>query len=111
MQNSSMSIPVVVFNYAIKETKLVLDNNSFQYFLIDSWDTQKQMLKTGDYVGICTEVEYEQHFQTRDKALIFINDKQPLCATEFYYIALYAERFQDEPLLVNFFVELEKYYR
>lgn len=103
-------IPVVVFNYAIDEMSL-LTSNDFKYFLVDNWEAQKQMIKSGDYVGICTAFEYKQYFQMKDQSLLFISDSCLLSHHDFYYVGFYAEQFQNELVVQDFLTALEKYYR
>ncbi len=99
------NVPFLVFNYALDENSTLNDN----FFLIDNFESQKKMIKSGKYVGICTPLEYEQFFKTNHATPLFIPD-QTLLSPQFYYLALHPKITTANPCIQDFLSALKKYY-
>jgi len=104
------AIPTVVYHYSLNETLMLNDANyKNNYLLIDNFEVQKKMVKSGDYISICTPLEYEQFFKTKDASIQFIKNKQML-SSNFYYLALYHNTHAENPIVQYFLQALKKYY-
>lgn len=104
------SLPIVVFNYSLDEIEM-LQANTFtkNLYLADNFESQKQLIKTGNYLGMCTPLEFRHLFQSRDNSLIFLQNKS-LEAEPFYYIVIYSKQMQAYPVLQDVLASLRKYY-
>ena len=89
----------------------MLQANTFtkNLYLADNFESQKQLIKTGNYLGMCTPLEFRHLFQSRDNSLIFLQNKS-LEAEPFYYIVIYSKQMQAYPVLQDVLASLRKYY-
>lgn len=95
-------LPIVAFNYSADENMMFASNTPY---LIDSFETQKQLIKSGNYIGLLTPFEYQQLFQ-KDKSLVFIpsTDKEYL----HYFVALTTPAAQ--PQVKKFISKMQEFY-
>lgn len=110
MQNEDMpDVPFTVFNFAIDEYSTMLQENMQQFYSIDNFESQKELIKNGEYIGLCTPWEYNKFFQSKNDDLIFL----PKISHEpslFYYAVIFAESFIDYPLLRQIIKDLKNFF-
>lgn len=104
------SLPFVVHNYSLEEHELLFNDTFTKLFIADNFESQKQLIRSGEYVGMCTPQEFRQLFYTKDNALLFIPNES-LQTSSFYYIAIYQKNMQTNPILRNFLDTLKKFYK
>lgn len=101
--------PIVVYNYSLEENELLSSNQYSELFLADNFEIQKQLIKTGDYVGIVSRTEFQHFFQSKDHSIVFV-ENSTLGYSYFYYIAIYPEANQTDPVITDFLATLQKFY-
>lgn len=101
----SQNIPFLSFNYALDENSTL----NATFFLVDNFELQKKMIKSGSYVGICTLLEYEQFFKSNYATPQFILNKAAL-PLPFRYLALYPKGAATNSCIQDFLSALKKYY-
>ena len=79
------------------------------FHLIDSFESQKELIKNGDYVGICTPWEYKNFFHSKNGNLVFIPN--PAATSTFYYAVLYSKADADNPLVTDIINELKTFFK
>jgi len=103
------SMPIVVYHYSLDETLLLNDDQNNNFFLVDNFEAHKKMVKSGNYVSLCTPLEYEQFFKTTDASIQFFQNEQIL-SPNFYYLALYHNTSAGVSMVQHFLQALKKYY-
>ena len=78
------TIPSVAFNYSADENMLFTSPTN-TYYLIDSFEMQRQLIKSGNYIVFYTPFEYQQLFKN-DSSLRFFPSTD--AAHLFHYVAL-----------------------
>ena len=101
----SLQIPIVTFNYSVDES-LFFHNTSAAYYLIDNFEMQHQLIKSGNYVGFYIPFEFNHLFKS-DPTLEFVFD--PASKHFFHYIAITAD--QTAPQVQRFLSELQAFYQ
>lgn len=101
--------PVVVHNYSLEENELLSSSQYSELFLADNFEIQKQLIKTGDYIGMATPTEFQHFFQSKDRSIIFVKNAT-LGSSYFYYIVIYPEANQTDPVTLDFLATLQKFY-
>ncbi|MEL7564334.1 MAG: hypothetical protein AAGU27_05565, partial [Dehalobacterium sp.] len=102
--NIIYEVPIVTHNYSTDEK--VFEALNHKNYLIDNFEVQKNMIKSGNYTGIWSLFEFKQYFGN-DPAVQFIpfsNGKY------FYYLALYSKHFGDTLIINDFISSLKKIY-
>lgn len=103
------SLPVVVHNYALEQEELITKKQLTNIYLADNFEAQKNLVKSGNYISICTALEYRQFFHSKDQSLVFVPNKS-LQNSHFYYIAIYQHDSQENTTIQDFITTLKKYY-
>lgn len=103
---SNLHIPIVTFNYSVDESMLFYDTSNTNYYLIDNFEIQRQLIKSGHYVGFYIPFEFN-HFFKSDPTLEFIFD--PASEHFFHYIAITAA--QTTAQVQRFLSELQSFYQ
>lgn len=101
-------VPYALFNFAIDDYSMAFEEEK-SYHLIDSFESQKELIKSGDYVGMCTPWEYKNFFQTRNNNLLFIPQQEP--QSTFYYAVLYSKQNSHNPIITDVINELKKFFK
>ena len=104
------SLPFVVHNYSLAEHEVLFSDIFTNFFIADNFESQKQLIKSGEYIGMCTPQEFRQIFYTKDNSLLFIPNAS-LQRSSFYYIAIYQQGMQTNPILHDFLETLKKAYK
>ena len=106
--NEYPDVPLVAFNYALINNDKYFTENKQNYTLIDSFESQKELIKHGQYVATCTPWEFKHFFQSSTCDLTFIpGDKTE---ASFYYVVLVSENYRNEKLVINAIHELKKFF-
>ena len=103
------TMPVVVHNYALDQDELLITAPLKNLCLADNFEAQKNLIKSGDYIGMCTPSEYRQFFHSKDQSLVFIPNKA-LQNSYFYYIAIYQKDYQEDIVIQDFIATFKKHY-
>ena len=104
--NMPIDTPFVVFNFAIDEESSMLKNDT-QFYTIDSFESQKELIKNGEYVGICTPWEFKKFFQSKNSNLVFLPRE---LTTPFYYAILFHESLANHLPILEFAKALTEYF-
>jgi hypothetical protein len=104
------SLPSLVFNYSLDEKLMLSDSCKSNFILIDNFESQKKMIKSGDYISICTPLEYELFFKSKNSTIQFI-PYVPNVSAKFHYLILYPTTFADNPIIQDFIASLKKHYK
>ena len=101
VEQVSKTIPIVTFNYSADANMMFASNS---HYLIDSFETQRQLINSGNYVGLYTPLEYQQLL--KDKNLMFL----PAADTDhlFHYVVLSTPAVQ--PQVQQFIAKLQAFY-
>ena len=95
-------VPIIVFSYSADGTSFF--NSYPTYHLIDNFDLQKKMIKSGKYVGMYTQLEYNLFFKADSHLEFFKRFLSDLC-----YIAIY-NKTNPQPQVNDFIAELKAYF-
>lgn len=95
-------IPIVTFAYSAEEPSLFNTSPSYylfnkSYYLIDNFDLQKKMIKSGKYVGIYTQLEFNLFFKS-DPNMAFVDMPSFFGGSKLSYIALYNKNSHQQPV-------------
>jgi len=99
-------IPITIFDFSLGESSFVLDKDK-SYYIIDSFDSQKELIKSGEYIAYCTPWEYQKFFQSKNQSLIFIT---PNISPSFYYAVLYDQSQSNNPILIDAIKEIRNFF-
>lgn len=102
---SDLAVPIVTFNYAADESMLFRKSTE-TYYLVDNFEMQRQLIKSGKYVGVYVPFEFN-HLLKNDPTLEFVFD--PDSKQIFYYIAIFSP--QALPQIRRFISELKTFYQ
>ena len=101
-----VKLPIIVHNYSIES---IYSSTSVpdSYHLVDNFEVQQRMIKSGNYIGIWTYQEYQQHFSKNSNIqfLPLLDD------TPFHYLALYHTDCAEDPAISSFIASLKRLYQ
>ncbi|MGI1659287.1 MAG: LysR family transcriptional regulator [Desulfitobacterium sp.] len=98
-------IPIVTHSYSTDEK--VFEGISPKNYLIDNFEVQKNMIKSGNYTGIWSLFEF-QHYFGNDPTVHFIPFSN---GQHFHYLAIYSKHFGDTLITSDFISSLKKIYQ
>ncbi len=101
----SLQIPIVTFNYSADEISF-FQSSSATYYLIDNFEIQHQLIKSGKYIGFYIPFEFNHLFK-KDTTLEFVFD--PASKHFFHYIAITTA--QPSSQVQRFLSELQAFFQ
>ena len=104
----NQKVPFAVFNFSIDEHSLLTSDYSTNFYTIDNFESQKELIKNGDYVGICTPWEFKKFFQAKNSNLTYIPNS--VSKSHFYYSVIYNTSYASDPIILNMIDALKKFF-